>query len=424
MDIGQSLADWQIGILTAYGLIVLATLLSHVVCSYQNRHLPSLKSGGSAADPDRSPLVSIMVPARNEADLIERCVRSLLAQDYPNFEVLVVDDRSEDNTADIVEQIAKEDQRLRLVRIDKLPSGWTGKTNALHVAQQSARGEWLLFVDADTHHDQQCLTTVIRESLANQIDLLSLLPALRAKSFWEGVVQPFLCTYLMVLFPPSRANDSDRRDGGFANGQFILIRRDAYQKIGGHEAVRDKFVEDIHMGRRVREQGLRSRIADGAALMTVRMYSSLDEIRKGWSRILYAAVDGKPAKLWLLFGTICLFNVLPVAVLVSVGAAIAAGSTSWLAVITLAMAVVQEISQTLLFARTYSQTGSRLRYLAFRWSAVVVALGILIRSIRMCRTRTVVWRGTRYRRGESSSGAESAHLLENRPEVSTANEAA
>lgn len=424
MDIGQSLVGWQVGLLVTYGLIVLAAVLSHVVCTWQNRHLPFLKPRQPVKSSDRFPLVSIMVPARNEADQIERCVRSLLAQDYPNFEVLVVDDRSEDETADIVERLAKADQRLRLIRINSLPTGWTGKTNALHVCQQSARGEWLLFVDADTQHDRRCVKTVIGESLNNRLDLLSLLPALREESFWERVAQPFLGACLMMLFPPSRINNPNCRDGGFANGQFILIRRDAYQEIGGHAAVRDKFVEDIHLGRRVREQGLRSQIVDGAALTTVRMYASLDEIRRGWSRILYAAVDGKPAKLWFLFTIVCIFNVLPAAILVSVGLAIAAGSVSLLVVIALALTVVQEISQTLLFARTYGRSGSRLRYLAFRWSAVAVTLGILIRSIRLCRTRTVVWRGTHYMLGDPSAGSESTQLLENSPTASPVTEAA
>jgi len=422
MNIGQSLVGWQIGLLVAYGLIVMVAVLNHVVCTWQNRHLPSLKPRKPDADADWSPLVSIMVPARNEADQIERCIRSLLAQDYPNFEVLVVDDRSEDETADIVERIAREDRRLRLIRIDSLPAGWTGKTHALHVCQQSARGEWLLFVDADTTHDRRCVNTVVRNCLDKRIDMLSLLPKLRAKSFWEHVVQPFLGTQLMVLFLPSRINNPNCRDGGFANGQFILIRRDAYQKIGGHAAVRDKFVEDIRLGRRVREHGLRSQIVAGAALTTVRMYSSLDEIRRGWSRILYAAVDGKPAKIWVLFAILCFFNVLPAVVLVTLGIAIAAGATSSPVLIALALTVVSEISQTLLFARTYSQSGSRRRYLAFRWPAVVVTLGIFLQSIRLCRTRSVVWRGTHYMLGDPA--AEPVHLLDNSPTVSPVTDAA
>ena len=424
MDIGQSLAGWQIGFVILYGLVVLGVVLQHAMCTWQTRQLPTLHPRQSAAAPDRSPRVSIMVPARNEADQIERCVRSLLAQDYPDFEVLVVDDRSEDETADIVERIAREDGRLRLIRTHNLPAGWTGKTHALHVCQQSASGDWLLFVDADTEHDRRCVSTAMRTALDNRIDLLSMLPTLRARSFWEHVVQPFLGTQLMVLFLPSRVNNPNCRSGGFANGQFILIRGAAYQEIGGHAAVRDKFVEDIHLGRRVREHGLRSLIVDGAALMSVRMYTSLEEIRNGWSRILFAAVDGKPAKIWLLFAILSVFNALPAAVLVVAGFAVAAGPLSSFLVTVLSLTAVAEISQTLLFARTYGRCGGRWRDLIFRWPAVAVTLGIFLRSIRLCRTQIVEWRGTHYVMGEAGPGTKSPPLLENNSTASPVTEAA
>ena len=387
---------WQISLLVAYGLVVLVAVSRHVVCSYEIRNIRFLTPECPKATGDGLPLVSIMVPAKDEADHIESCLHSLLALDYPNFEVLVVDDRSKDETAAIVARIAQTDDRVRLIRVDELPPGWTGKTHALHVCQQQARGEWFLFVDADTRHHPSCLSVTLQDCLDHSADMESLLPSQRCKSFWECVVQPFAATCLIILFPLSKVNNPQCRNKGFANGQFILVHRDAYAKIGGHEAVRDKFVEDIHLGRKIREQGLGLRVVVGSAVCSVRMYSSLGSVLQGWSRILYSAVDFRPAKLYLLSAFICLLSVLPYAVILGNAAAMLAGATSTFVKLGFAMGLVHEFLQLSLYARTYAVTRSKLRYLAFRWLAVFVMLYLLARTIRMCRTHEVTWRGTLY----------------------------
>jgi hypothetical protein len=282
------------------------------------------------------------------------------------------------------------------VQIHSLPPGWTGKTHALHVGQKQARGEWLLFVDADTQQDPSCLSVTMRNCLDDGIEMLSLLPALDSRSFWERVVQPFVGTCLVILFPLTRVNNPDCRTGGFANGQFILVKREAYNAIGGHEAVRDKFVEDVHLGRKIRESGRGLRVAIGAGISSVRMYSSLEQIIRGWSRIFYSAVDFNPARLYMLYAFICVFSVLPYAVIAGYGTAMLFGMTSPFVVASFAMGVVHEIIQLTLYARTYATTRSQLRYLAFRWLAVFVMLNILRRTINMCSTHEVTWRGTAY----------------------------
>ncbi|MEX2286022.1 MAG: glycosyltransferase [Planctomycetaceae bacterium] len=387
---------WQILLLAAYGVLVLSALSRHLVCSYQIRRTRFLTPHCPRIDSGNAPLVSIMVPAKDEAAHIEGCVRSLLAQEYPNFEVLVVDDRSEDNTAAIVASIAAQDERVRLIRVDTLPAGWTGKTHALHVCQQHARGDWFLFVDADTRHHPSCLSVTLRDCLDNGMEMESLFPALDSRTFWERVIQPFVGTCLIILFPLTRVNDPRRKSAGFANGQFILVSRKAYQAIGGHEAVRDKLVEDIHMGRKIREQGFGLRMAVGADVSSVRMYSSLDQIIRGWVRIFYAAVDFNPSRLRWLFAFICVFSVLPYAVISGYGIAMLCGVKSPFVVISFVMGVIHEAGQVALYARTYASTRSQLRYLAFRWLAVFAMLLILRRTIAMCRTHDVVWRGTAY----------------------------
>jgi len=396
MQFFETMAGWQLALLGTYAAVVLIAYSRHIICSREIKKITFLKPDSPQLTGGEVPLVSVLVPAKDESERIEGCIQSLLEQDYANFEVIVVDDRSEDNTAEIVERMAAQDDRLRLVRIEELPPGWTGKTHALHVGQKQARGEWLLFVDADTNHHRSCLSVVLRDCIDHGADMESLLPALKANSFWESVIQPYAGTCLIILFPLSRVNNPNCMSSGFANGQFILVHRDAYERIGGHFGVRDKFVEDIHLGRAIRERGLGLRVVVGSALMSVRMYSSLREIVRGWSRILYAAVDFRPQKLHVLFAFICLLSVLPYAVIFGNGIALAAGMNTLFVKLGLALGLLHEFGQLTLYARTYATSRSPLRFLAFRWLAVLVMLRILRRTIRMCHTHEVTWRGTTY----------------------------
>jgi glycosyltransferase involved in cell wall biosynthesis len=310
--------------------------------------------------------------------------------------VLIVDDRSDDDTANIVRRLASADDRLRLVQVKQLPEGWTGKTHALQVCQEHARGEWLLFVDADTIQEPSCLSVVMQDCISHQADMETLLPALEVRSFWEGVVQPFAGTMLMLLYPLRKLNDPGPDGKAWGNGQFILMSRTAYDTIGRHEAVRDKFVEDIHLARLIRKHGLGLRVASGSGVSRVRMYASLTDIVRGWSRILYSAVDFRPAKLYSLFLATCAFSVLSYVVLIASGTAWLTGDTSSFVKTAFLMAVAHEIAQLTLHARIYARSHSAMQYLPFRICGVFVVLYILAKTIRMCSTHKVIWRGTSY----------------------------
>lgn len=387
---------WQILWLGSYSVLVLLALSRHFVFRREVDRLTFLQPGARPFAAEEAPLVSIMVPAKDEEDSIESCLTSLLAQDYPNFEVLVVDDRSDDRTAEIVSRMAAGDSRLRLVQIQQLPEGWTGKTHALHVCRQQARGDWYLFVDADTKQHPNCLTSVMRDALEHNAGLESLLPAIEARSFWERVIQPYAGTLLVVLFPLSRVNNPDQKKYGFANGQFILLRKDVYEAIGGHEGVKQHFVEDIHLGRNVRQGGHNLRVVLGADISSVRMYSSLNQIVRGWSRILYSAVDCRPQKLWMLVAFIVLLAVTPYLTIAGCLVAMAAGYAPPFVLAMLGLGIAHEVLQLALYARTYAITKSDRRYLLFRPLAIAGMLYILGRTIRMCRTHQVTWRGTTY----------------------------
>ena len=251
---------------------------------------------GAAAAGGGGPLISIIVPARNEARNIERCVAGLLAQSYQNYEIIVVDDRSTDDTSAILRRMAAGDTRLRLVPGDPLPPGWAGKPHALAQGVAAARGEWLCFVDADTFARPQALAATYASAQAYQADLFSILTGQKLGTFWEKVVMPVVLSGLAFGFPPERVNDPKRPDA-VANGQFILIRRKVYDAVGGHAALRASLVEDKDLAEAVKRAGYRLVLADGQELAETRMYTSLGELWEGWTKNMFLGLRGRP---WLL----------------------------------------------------------------------------------------------------------------------------
>ena len=252
-------------------------------------------SAGSA------PLVSALVPARNEARRITPCLQSLARQDYPNYEILVLDDHSEDRTADVVLDLGftreKTGQR-RLLEGRPLPEGWTGKSWACHQLAAAARGEYLLFTDADTVHDPAALGAFVGHASDNDAALLSAWPRQVTHTWSERAVIPLVYVLLLGALPHYLLCRLQRRPGyargaskqtletlGAANGQYILFRRDAYEIIGGHAAVRDHLVEDVALGRLVAArtgEGLRLINCDGSRLVSCRMYTSFAEVWEGF----------------------------------------------------------------------------------------------------------------------------------------------
>ena len=187
---------------------------------------------------------------------------------------------------------------MRVLQNDQLPAGWTGKTYVLNQAAAQARGDWLWFLDADTTHAPEFLGVMLEHARTQNAALVSLLPELRCETFWEQIVQPLGAIVLMQSFPLHRVND-DRSKLAFANGQSILIARPAYDAAGGHAAVRDRFVEDIGLAAKVKGLGFPIRTVLVQNLVTCRMYASLGQIVRGWSRILYDALDRKAWRLGL-----------------------------------------------------------------------------------------------------------------------------
>ena len=386
----------QLLILEIYAALIAIWPIRHLVLAWALPKLDYLTPRSPRYNQPDPPRVSAIIPAKDEQETIADCLTTVRAQSYPNLEILVVDDRSTDRTPEIVRAIAQSDPRVRLISIEDLPPGWTGKTHALHVAAGQAQGEWFWFVDADTRHEPDSLAIVLEYARSHDASLASLLPEMRCESFWESVAQPLLGIVLIQSYPLFWANDPTKKLA-FANGQYILIRRDAYQLAGGHEGVRDKFVEDIYLARAVKGVGLSSRTAIAHGIGSTRMYTSLPQFIRGWSRILYDALGRNPWKL-LLQGLDPLFfsqtaHVALVASLVMLALGRPPGAFPWWL---LALSVAHHVLAYTCLKRLYVLTVPQTSHVAWYPLAGLVLDVILFRAIRMCLTGKVTWRGTAY----------------------------
>jgi chlorobactene glucosyltransferase len=248
--------------------------------------------------PVRAPRISVCIPARDEERNIERCVLAVLAQDYPDFEVIVLDDRSTDATPAILRNLSDRHDRLRVITGSELPAGWAGKPHALQQAAEAAHGKWLCFVDADTFLSAGALSACYVKAIETGADLFTIMTRQIMGTFWEKVVLPLVMTALSVGFSPRRVNDPTRRDA-VANGQFILIRRSVYDAIGGHAGVKDQIVEDKAISEKVKWNGYRLVVADGMQVARTRMYTSFPQMWEGWTKNIYLGLRDHPSMLLL-----------------------------------------------------------------------------------------------------------------------------
>jgi glycosyltransferase involved in cell wall biosynthesis len=244
----------------------------------------------TASLPHAWSLVSVIVPARNEDRGLEACLTSLSAQTHAPLEILVVDDASTDRTPEIIAASVARDPRIRPFRVDGPPPGWTGKNFALASAVPAARGTWLLFTDADTIHVPEAIARAVGFAEAHGVALLSLTSRQLAASFWERVIQPVVFGLLDQWYPLGRVNDPTSSLAA-ASGIFILVSREAYAAVDGHRAVAGEVLEDVALARNVKRSGRRVLFADGADLVSARMYADLPAIRRGWTKNLHALRD-------------------------------------------------------------------------------------------------------------------------------------
>jgi chlorobactene glucosyltransferase len=388
-------------ILFIYSATLLVWVLRHVALVYLLRRVPWLTLRSAKLDVKDAPLVTAIIPAKDEEATIAACLSSVLSQRYPDLEVLVVDDRSTDATASIAREFAARDPRVRLISISELPAGWTGKTHALHVAAKDARGEWLWFIDSDTRHAPDSLSIMMEYARAERADLASLLPELRCETFWERVVQPLGAVTLIQSFPLFLVNN-DRSRLAFANGQYILIRRAAYDAVGGHESVRDRFVEDIYLAREIKQSGGRIRVAASLEISSTRMYTTLPQIVRGWSRIEFDAAGRKPwMPLWKVIDPL-LFSKPAQVAFVAGGAMWLAGLGGSFGAWLMGLAVIHHLLAASVLYRLYRLSVARPGWVALYPLANLVIDVVLLRACWLCVSGKVTWRGTAYARQDST----------------------
>jgi len=257
--------------------------------------IANLRMLGRAAPHGTGPsavwLASVLIPARNEARNIRRCLESILAQDYPLLEVLVLDDGSTDATAEIVADIARHDPRLRLVHGQPLPQGWMGKNYACHQLARLARGDWLLFTDADTDHRPSTLSWAIEAAQQNGADLVSMIPRTITHSLGEELVLPIIPFGLLGCFPLALGERLHLPSLAMALGPFMLFRREAYHRVGGHSVLRAAIAEDVMLAREVRRSRGRVVLLDGAEQVDVHFYRGFRESWHGLAKSAFAALN-------------------------------------------------------------------------------------------------------------------------------------
>ncbi len=279
-----------------YQLIIAAGLVIfsfNLMLNLQNLKVPRRDS----RIPEPAPLISVLIPARDEAENIATCLESLQKQDYPNFEILVLDDNSVDNTSGIVDRIAAEDNRVQLIKGEPLPEGWAGKPFACHQLARKARGSWLLFVDADTTHAPHMLSGVLALALRLQTTMLSGFPRQLANSFPQKLVIPVLYFVILSWVPLWWLHRSRPPRPSVAIGQLLFFPREEYWRMGGHRAVKSRIIEDVWLGIEVSRHGGRHIAVDLSPVVSCNMYRSLGAMWEGFVKWSYSVAAMTPVAL-------------------------------------------------------------------------------------------------------------------------------
>jgi glycosyltransferase involved in cell wall biosynthesis len=368
---------WSLG-LVALLWVAMAIDLARGVPS-----MPALWDFAPLADAE-CPSVSILFAARDEAEKMPEALKTFLSLDYPRYEVVAVDDRSEDESGQILAEAARHDARLRPVRIDSLPAGWLGKPHALQAAYQNSTGEWLVFTDADVHFSPDLLRRAIAMAEKKGWDHLTLLGEAKMFTFGEKITMTFFGLALVGGTRPYAA--SDPRSAWYAGvGAFQLIRRSGYEKMGTHRRLAMEVIDDVKLGKIAKEAGLRSGAAKAGNAVTVHWHSGVPNIIRGTTKNFFAASG---YRLWVaglqMFGLLlmCVFPVIALAFVHGWGRGLAALGVAIPVIAEIGVAL--EFRSPVLFAFTYP-----IGALIFVW---MIARSTFV----TIRQGGIVWRGTFY----------------------------
>ena len=340
-----------------------------------------------------APLVSILVPARNEQHrILEPCIRSILAQDYGNFEVIAVNDRSTDATGAILNTLAENNAQLRVIEGAELPADWLGKPHAMHQAFNIARGEWILATDADMIFEPSALRTAVDHTLRANGDALTLIPHFEAGSFWERVMIP-TWSWVFLMFTLFYRIHDPKTDRAAGIGGFFLLRRTVLERVGGYEALRDEVMEDLRLAEKVKRSGATLLIDHAPALIRTRMYQTFGEMWECSTKNWFSGVNFS-----LPFALYCVFSMYSVSIVPVLLALVSAvliawgveGQLWWLFI----PALLSWLLQILVMAIVSARSG------VFPGYGLTAPLGLTLlyamlfdSSIRITSGRGVTWKG-------------------------------
>lgn len=373
--------DWFL--LSLFGLITIFWLTYGVRVVWSALELPRLRESEPIANVE-CPSISVLFAARDEEEKLPEALKTFLALDYPNFEVIAVDDRSRDSTFRILQEAAAKDPRLKVVRIEELPAAWLGKPHALQKAYEASHGEWLLFTDADVQLRADTLRRAVSLIQKRNLDHLTLMCRLEMHGFWERATLTFFGLGLFMLADPYRLEDP--RSKSYAGvGAFQLVKRGAYESSGTHRKLALEVVDDMRLARNVKKAGFRSGMGLATEFVSVRWHVGVKNIVHGVTKNFFAAADYSVARVGMQSLGLFTASVLPFLALPFLH-----GAAQWLAAlaagaaITLEAAVAGIMGASPLYALAHPIGALLFDYMLLRSTAVTLWQG------------GIVWRGTFY----------------------------
>lgn len=392
MELAVTVANFVIAAIMAGILGVWIYFLAYMTKSF--RQAPTLESFDRASA-KRTPKVSVILPARNEEHYIARCLDSLLAQDYEDFEIIAINDSSADKTGEIMRDYAARDSRIIHVNAQAKPEGWAGKNWACHQGYLRARGEVLLFTDADTTHSQSAMSMAIEQLVSQNLDALTAVPRLICNDFWTKITLPALVTFLHTRFSPLRVNDPNTKTGYFF-GSFFAITRSTYEAVGTHEGVKQELVEDGALGGKVKDGKFRLKMVRGERQIEAVWARDLPTLWHGLRRLMIplyyqnksGALMMAVAVFFILFVPFALMLYLPVAAL--------ANNISFQILLGLDLATIVLIIAAMAIQCRLGVFENPAFALATPLSGALISLGFLSAIANARRKGAVNWRDRQY----------------------------
>jgi glycosyltransferase involved in cell wall biosynthesis len=397
MELAFTVANLVIAAIMAGILGVWIYFLAYMGKSF--RQAPTLESFDRAGA-TRFPKVSVILPARNEERYIARCLDSLLAQDYSNFEIIAINDSSTDRTGEIMEEYAKKDQRAVHINAPPKPEGWAGKNWACHEGYLRAKGEVLLFTDADTEHSPSAMSLAVGQMVSQNLDALTAVPKLICNDFWTKITLPALATFLHTRFSPLRVNDPNTRTGYFF-GSFFAITRSTYESVGTHAGVRQELVEDGALGGKVKEGKFRLKMVRGERQIEAVWARDLQTLWHGLRRLMIPLYYQNRSGAYMMAATVFFILFAPFAFLPYLPAATLAGNVSFQILLGLQLAAIALITATTAVQCRLGVFESPTYALASPLSGALISFGFLSAIADARKVGAVNWRDRQYTVSES-----------------------